>query len=257
MSLSFLQTIKVEDGPKRKGGGLRKDWNPTLPLAIRVWKDGSVLPSQGLLERFDLEYRPKPPEDKELAKAYVYGNGFDVFSSKDSKQFTSEVPLVWISPAAKNLLKVNLFASTGYNEDGTSTSSVMDQGAVTYGKNTLLPMLKDVYGVEPNEAGFIDLVFLGAPPVISEGMEAPDEATIQQYVEDAAQPFLLPDGKVVGYIPKQVSRGEAIGEATYQRRQKPQVYILYPYVLLHPEDAAADKAMADMVKKHGHATVKE
>lgn len=256
MSLAFLKTIKVEDGPKHKssGGGTRKQWNPTLPLAIRVWSDGSVFPSQGLLERFDLEYRSKPPGD---VKDYAYGNGFDVFSSKDSKQFMSETPLVWISPAAKNLLKVDIFASTGYNEDGTPISSVMDQGAATYGQKHLLPMLKDTYGVEPNEAGFIDLVLLGAPPVVSEGMESPDEATVQKYVEEAAQPFLLPDGKVMGYIPKQVSRGEAKGEATYQRRQKPQVYILYPYTLLHPEDAAADKAMADMAKRHGHAAVKD
>lgn len=60
--LSFLSSAEVEEvkGPVRAGvGGARKPWNPPATLlAIRVWKDGSVFPSQALVDRFNLEYVP-------------------------------------------------------------------------------------------------------------------------------------------------------------------------------------------------------
>jgi hypothetical protein len=236
MSLSFLKTIKVEDtAPRRGGGGSRKQWFPLLPYAIRVWKDGSVFPSKGLVERFDLEYAAR---DTETLQVITGGNGFDVFASTDSQQFKSpDTPLVWISPVAKDKPKVDLFGSTGYNEDGAPTSSVLDQGANTFGKNELLPLLKATYGVAPNEEGFIDLVLLG------------------QDEEEANIPFTLPDGKVLGYMPKRVSRGGSKGELTYAKRENPQVFALYPYALLHPEEAKADKAIDDAKARHAKALV--
>lgn len=241
MSLSFLKTIKVEEAaaPKRGGGGARKPWNPLLPFAIRLWKSGAIFPSQQLTERFDLEYRDKPPADKEAAKAHVAGIGFDVFASADSKQFTAEQPLVWISPVEKSQPKVDLFGSTGWDEEGKPLTSVMDQGATTFGKNILLPLILTTYGITINDEGFIDLVLLGR-----------DE-------EEAQEPFTLPNGKHLAYMPKRVSRGEAIGELTYAKRESPMVFVLYPYALLHPDDVAGDKAINAAKEKHSAALMKD
>ena len=60
--LGFLNSATVEQVKGLRvhtgGGGAKKPWNPpSTLLAIRVWRDGSVFPSQALVDRFNLEYR--------------------------------------------------------------------------------------------------------------------------------------------------------------------------------------------------------
>lgn len=214
MSLDFLKKIKVEDValPTKAGGGRRKEWNPTLDNAIRVWKDGSLFPSQKLVERFALEYSNKPAEAAEgQPKNKVAGNAFDIFESINFPTLnTGGQNLVILNVAAKHVGKTDAFGSTSYNEDGTPKTSVMDQGSATFGKDCLLPMLKKIYNVEPGEKGFIDLMLLG-----TDG-------------EPAMEPFLLPNDKKVCMVPKEVSRGDKAGEMTYARRENPIMFVLYP-----------------------------
>lgn len=59
--LGFLVGAKFDpsEAPvRRSGGGARKQWNPLSGLVVRLWKDGSVYPSQALVDKFNLEYAP-------------------------------------------------------------------------------------------------------------------------------------------------------------------------------------------------------
>jgi len=221
MSLDFLKDIKVDEPvAKRSGGGSRKAWNPTEGLAIRVWKDGGVFPSETLIDLFDLEYQPKA--------AVHQGKGLDVFPSAQATFFKAPKPLILINVVDKDKPRIDLFGQVGYVTEpqegepeleegvnvGDPTTTVFDQGAKTFGAKSLLPMIKEVYDVEPNEQGYIDLVVLG------------------QDGTDAAQPFALPEGKTFCHLPKQISRGEAAGTPIYVKREYPRLYILYPATLL-------------------------
>lgn len=231
--LDFLNDIKV-DAPEIKkgaGGGHRKAWTPTVPLAIRLWKDGSVYPSQDLVERFDLEYHDKPADDD---KTPTLGSAFDVFESAHFPIFNTPKPVVLINVTSRALGKADLFARTDWTEEGKPTFSVMEQGSNSFGKirkdpkegKGLLQMIEDTYGVVPNETGFIDLVIIG------------------QDGEAAKTAFALPSGKTICYVPKEVARGERKGEMSVVRRENPWLYILYPYDLIHPPVTEEKKADA-------------
>lgn len=219
MSLAFLKEIKVEETvvPKRAGGGSRKQWNPTTANTIRIWKDGSVFPSADLVERFSLEYGNKPAEAAEgEKKEKISGNAFDVFSSENFPTLKTPQAVILMNVAARAAGKTDLFGSTGYNEDGTPKSSVMDQGSKTFGKEDFLPMIETVYSQTPNEDGYIDMILVG-----TDG-------------EAATQPFTIPGEKKICYVPKAITRGEKAGEVSTVRRENPVLFILYPAVLLQP-----------------------
>lgn len=208
--LDFLKKITVDDPGTMKKVGNRKAWNPAPEvLALRVWKDGSVFPSEVLVKWFHLDYAKKDAASK--------GNGLDVFSSAQFPIFKTPKTLILLNVVDKEMSKIDLFGTTGYDEDDNPTTSVLDQGAPTFGKKTLLPLIKEVYGVEPNETGFIDLILLGA-----DGLEA-------------VEPFKLPDGKTLCHVPKTVSRGDKQGEGSYIRRENPRLYALYPATLMEEE----------------------
>lgn len=214
--LDFLSKIKVDDPSTMKksgGGGHRKAWNPDpATLALRVWKDGSIFPSERLVKWLDLEYRQKGVE--------VQGKGLDVFPSEKLPVFKSPTPLIVVNAVDKEEPRIDLFGTTGYDEDEMPTGSVMDQGAATFGKKTLLPMIKEVYGVEPNETGFIDLILLG-----QDGTEA-------------TQKFDVAGDKDFIYVPKVISKGDNAGAGSYAKRDHPRLYVLYPATML---EAAVDE----------------
>lgn len=231
--LDFLKEIKVDDPATMKsprsggGGGVRKQWNPITPNTIRVWKDGSVFPSADLVERFDLEYGPRPldvaeagaePAGEEKKPKWLQsGNAFDVFDSADFPIFKTPQRVLIANVVAKAAGKADLFASIEWDPlTGEPKNSVMDQGANTFGKNELLPLIEDVYQLSPGEK-FIDFVLLG-----KDG-------------ESATRHFSLPDGKEVCVVPKKISRGPKKGQMTYARREDPWLFILYPLLTLHPE----------------------
>lgn len=230
MSLDFLKQIKVDDPAtmrKSGGGGHRKAWNPTEGLRIRVWKDGSVFPSEELVKWFDLEYREKD--------ALNQGNALDIFPSKQLPIFKTPNELILLNVVGKDKPKTDVFGSVGYVADaeelpegtvvGEPLFSVMDQGATTFGKKNLLPMIKEVYDVEPNEEGYIDLVLLG-----QDGL-------------DATQKFEI--SKDFCHVPKQVSRGDNAGAPTYVKRNHPRLYALYPATMLEAaEEIEAGKEPA-------------
>lgn len=165
-------------------------------LALRVFKDGRVYPSAGLVEHFNLEYQlegeqPNPAQ------------GLDVFLAHDLPNFNKNIPnALLVAPVAKSEAKVDLLKNTEYNEDGTPKSSVLTQGSSTFGKSQLLPMLEIVLGKELSEI-FGDNKFI-------------DLRVEVDYQLPIAGDFL--------YIPKTIRKGERKGEVALIRRNATNVF---------------------------------
>lgn len=239
MNLDFLKNVGINEEELNKkparttGGGHRKEWNPTHPLTIRVWKDGSIFPSLDLVERFDLEYVDRPaaeelaegadalPADapKKVAKWEQPGNAFDIIDTESFPVFKTPRRLILANVVRKADPRVDIFASGDWEAGtGKQKASVITQGANSFGKRELIPMIAEVFGVTlGDETPYIDLLFIG-----KDG-------------EKAMQHFALPDGKKVCFVPKKVARGTDIGTPTTQRREDPWLYILMPLLEVHPE----------------------
>lgn len=187
-----------------------KNRNPEV-ADIRIYKDGSVFPSAALVNEFDLAYRAKDVTPR--------GQAFDVFSSAEflnTKHWPAEETVLFITAVDKDQPKTDLFSGSKFDETGAPTADVLTQGAATYGKE-LLVSLKEVYEVEPNEEGFIDLVIL------------------------RDMPFNTEDS--IYYVPKVVSRGEKKGQSDLLRRENLTLYPLVPAAMME-SDADANPEVA-------------
>lgn len=201
MSLSFLSNITLASNEEVKPAFVTSrasrstiDRNPE-GVQIRLFKNGAIYPSKELVETYSLEYQPKDSE--------TVGFGFDIMSSKSFPN-TAHLPQIFLILAvvSKSLPKVDVFGSTKYYSaedvaklaaegtevvEGHPKSSVIDQGNTTFGKDVLVPMLKEVYGFEfSDDQKFVDLTIV------------------------VDQPLKTNDGNY--FIPKPISRGEKKGE---------------------------------------------
>lgn len=228
-SLDFLNEIKIEEVSKSSTRAAKKsstDNNPASTfMGIRVWKSGKVYPSQALTDAFSLEYSNKvrtiDAEGKITTSVPNEGktNGFDVFSISDWTQVddaTRSNKLILIGVTPKSCNKVDLFSTTKYNEDGTPVFSVMEQGASTFGSKTLLPLIKEVYGMECNEEGYIDLE-------INTNFNLKSKALNGIFV-----------------LPKVISRGDDMGKPDIARRENINVFPMTPVVAVVPPGSDFD-----------------
>jgi hypothetical protein len=269
--LDFLKTIQVvatEDKVSKPRGA--KEWNPPSGKVIRLWRDGSVFPSKELVDAFDLEYTSRLSEEEvtklkaESKPLPPEGYGFDVADSDEFPAFnTGGQRLLIISPVKREEGKVDLFASVTYNKDNTPKSTVMNQGNVTFGNETLIPWVEEIYGIKfyqpareareaqeekKDEQG--NVIKKASPAVAAVG-EVPGE----EYVDlvllgkegENSEPFVSPKG--FAFFPKKFSRGESKGSSTIVRREHPQMYVLYPKKLMEQPEADTAEAMpADQTK---------
>lgn len=215
MSLDFLKNISLQSNAVVKTPIARTKSNTAKTPTnadLRVFRNGGVYPSAALVAACNLQYVGKDAE--------VKGNGFDIFSSKSFLNTAHlPVPFLYITLVPKDAGKVDLFASTTYNEDGTAKSDVMTQGAVTFGLE-LLEMIKEVYGVELKEGqAFIDLKIMKDSPSNTD------------------------DG--IYWIPKTVNRGPKKGEVTLTRRENLDLYPLVPVSMLGEEEAPIETGGVD------------
>lgn len=183
MNFDFLSNItinKVEEPVKQTSKGrVAQEKNPQSGLTLRLFKDGSIYPSQELVDKYNLEYT----KDKS-------GNGFDVFPSTNWNQYPKDAEnVVFISVVPKNSARVDLFSQA--REVNGELTSVMNQGSKTFGLE-LIPMLESAYGVKLFEdKKYVDL----------------------QVVEDVAI------NQDIVYVPKMVMKGEQKGMMTTERRE--------------------------------------
>lgn len=201
---------------------------PKNPVAadLRIFKNGSVFPSETLTREFSLEYQNKTSENQ--------GNGFDVIDSRlFSNTLKTPVPFIMIAPVAKKAGKVDLFNACTYNEDGTPNASVLTQGASSFGAE-LWAMLIDVYHLDNTKyttQGYID-VNLEDVVAISDSLQ---KATNGIY-----------------YVPKTINRGDNAGQVRTVRRENLSIYVLSPVGI----DETATTGNAD-VTETGTTTTKE
>ncbi len=226
--LNFLKSGAVTEAPVenvKRAGGRSKQWapNPSL-IAIRVWYDGSVFPSQAAIEQFDLEYKDAVITLKDNKRHYDFpdgqGNGLDVILSTQWKSFNASVEgkMLFVAVTPKKEPKVDLFSSTNYEETGKPKTIVSEQGANTYGNAVLLPALKEIYGIElTKEEGkdFVDLVIFES---LGSGLE------VMNITEHYSKP--------ITFLPKVVSRGEDKGKLDYVKRENVKIYGFAPKAMV-------------------------
>ena len=250
--LSFLKSdsfkLQEVDAPVKRQGGA-KEWNPAPHFfGIRVWKDGSVFPSEALVNQLNLEYPdatievkvkeyevPAGATEEEQAallkknqqRVYTYlaeSFGLDIIDTDKWSQYPKGAPrgiCVAVTPWTEP--KVDLFGECRYNQEtGKPMTSVMDQGATTFGANVLLPLLKEVYNLELNdEREFVDLQI----------------STEVELVSLTKAPFVL--------LPKVITRGEDRGKPDYIRRENVVVYPMLPVLATVAAAEAENDTTAD------------
>lgn len=246
--LSFLKQASVETivEEKKKNGGTAKQRNPNpAVLAVRVWKDGSVYPSQAAVDKFNLEYQAGSyktvmvGEEKDAAgqitKAGVAqrrfepnaapGFGFDVIDSRMWTGYKGE-PMLFLGLVPKTASKVDLFSSVKYDANGKPTGSVMDQGAATFGKDTLLPALESVFNIKLGEdKEYVDML------IVSELEEDGEKLDINATFS-----------KPITYAPKKIVRGADQGKPDYVRRENMPIFAFIPEEVLNGTQAQPEGA---------------
>ena len=243
--------------------GRSKEYNPE-GLAIRVFRDGSVYPSADLVALLNLEYPAAvavgktalPLKDGETEADTKYRTvfevandtsmGLDIIDSGLFPAFKVGQRVLLANVVLKSQPKVDLFGRVDYEEDGTPKSSVLDQGSKTFGADSLIPMLQEVYGVKlatrtetpGKDAEGKDIIIKGW----SEGVQYVDLTFVANPV--TGEPW----AKEVTYVPKKISRGAGKGQVTTQRRESAKLYVIMPIDKLTGEPKDEDKgatAIAD------------
>lgn len=201
MDLNFLNDISLTKTESRTRNA-SVDTTPAEGADLRLFSDGRIYPAAQLVEDHSLEY---------VAKGEEVGNGFDIIDTTNFPNYPQESPrLVMVALVSKDMPKVDLFGSVGYNPNGGAPkTSVLTQGSGTTGK-WLIDMLQEVYGITDlfTNARFVDLK-----------------------INDD---FGLTTENNIYHFPKRVNRGEHKGDVTYQRRTDTEMWPLT--LLIQPEE---------------------
>jgi hypothetical protein len=208
MSFNFLTNLVLEDTRNTKVQ--RK----TLPqgLTIRVYANGSVYPSQELIDKFNLEYPLK--KDMETNP----GNGFDLIDSSEWTPTKNYPRVILLGLVPRSEPKVDLFSLARYDEEGKPKASVLTQGTVSA---NLLDMVRSL--------GYL-----------TEG---------QRYCDlklEVDKPITLKDG--IAFVPKVVEKGDRKGEATYERREDIVIYHAVPQEVLDRQPEAGEEPVSTETK---------
>lgn len=157
MNLGFLSNVTVSAAPVTKAAPVNRNIvrQPESGLRIRLFKDGSVYPSNELIAAYNLEYVKRDEKNQPL------GNGFDIIDTRDMvNQINTPQHFAGVIATPRSEGKVDLFSMCRYDEvTGEPLTTVAEQGSNTYGKESLIPTLEALYGdaFVFNEQNYIDL----------------------------------------------------------------------------------------------------
>ena len=229
MNLDFLKNVKLEPVAKTAAKS-KKVTVVKLPIEadLRVFANGKCYPSKDFATKAQLQFQPKinvAPEGAE-PQFEVVGNGLDIFSSIDwgmmdaaRKAGALESELLCVAVVPKSAAKVDMWASTKYDENQEPKADVFEQGSSTFSKGRLLELITVTYGVNWDEVEYVDLSIVEDSPIVS--------------------------STGVYHIPKVVSTGQNKGEATYIRREN---LTICPLVISHTETLEPkEEAIPDVI----------
>lgn len=220
MGLGFLNKVVVKDEVKQSVR-LPKEKGPADGSDIRVYHNGATYPSEAFAKAFNLEFQNKEvitikgkdgaENTIELKYGINPGMGLDVFKVSDYPAVHSESDFLMLAAVPRTAGKIDLFRGCEYNNDGTPKALVTAQGSTTFGKEVLIPMLKEVYNIELNKETlpYVDLKVVGSG-------------------ENYDLPWINSSGTEVYNIPKRYTRGQFAGQATYVRRENLLLWALVP-----------------------------
>lgn len=153
--------------------------NPT-GLALRIYANGDVYPSQQLIDQFDLNYYNQDSQS---------GTGFDVIDSKNWEPTKAFDRMIIFGVVPKHEPKIDLFNRVKFNDNGTPVSNVFDQGSPS---PKLLNLVQDL-GLLKEGDKFVDLqIFTDFPITMEDG---------------------------IALVPKELAKGGKKGTPSYQRRE--------------------------------------
>lgn len=191
---AHLTGLIVNDHQDKKRTNRQEEIKKLTGLTIRLYNNGEVYPSPDLVALGNLEYQPKDAEN--------VGNGLDIVDSIYWTPLQHQLRTIFISFTNRNNAKVDLFATTKYN-DVTPKSSVLTQGTRS---EMLLNIARSMgwFGDSTVEPKYVDL------------------QVFTQYSVKTVDS--------IAYIPKIVERGERKGDQTYERRENQIFYPITPIV---------------------------
>lgn len=259
--LDFLKNAQVVDSDtlKKKSGTPGKQLSPLATLiAIRVWADGSVFPSDAAKVKFDLEYRKavitvkditpalkegEPAPEKKTKNEYAFpdgtGNGFDLLDSRVWNQYKGEGAMLFVMAVPKDQPKVDLFGNVNYDEKGDPKVTVMEQGSLTFGQNVLREAIEEVYKLKFHvaERKKDDVVIQEEVP----GVDFVDMVIVEELggfsiVDNFSKPII--------FAPKRVVRGEQKGQPDYVRRENLKVFGFIPLAMYQEIEKPVDAITA-------------
>lgn len=205
----FLATMplkEIDKSPSNVVGGK----TPVAGADFRLFADGAIYPSSQCITRDNLEFQNK---DSGLPEY-----GYDVFLSTDWGQFSHSVKFPCIARVSKHLDKVDLFARTKYNADGTPKSSILNL-QTTQGDD-LIKYLEESY-CEEGESLFGSRAYVD----LKINFNSPLQETTNKIYN----------------LPKKVKRGKDAGKPSYIRREN---IIIYPIEIVEAPVTAATTATA-------------
>lgn len=213
--LAGLEPVTIEKQVKEKVSRVIPK-NPE-GMKLRIFKDGSVYPSQELVDAFDLEYQVKGFDQFNQM-------GFDVFSSSNWGQMQKGVtPFVCIVAVPKSEAKLDLFKSVDYNEDGTPKKSVLNQGSK---RPEIIEMLREVYNLP--EQGVLDNLPYSEDTMSFTAVDKLFGSKNYVDLEVVVDTQVFPELNAY-YIPKILKKGLRAGQQSYEERAKGTA--IYPLVI--------------------------
>lgn len=197
----------------------------------------ATLPEAERTEYKIKEFKAKRKPSKYATANDIWGNGFDFIDSRLWAGFKGQGALLFVAPVSKDQAKVDIFGSTKYTSapdedtvtyEATAVSKVYDQGSKTFGASVLLPTIKEVYGIDldtPAKEGekkkeYIDMLVV-------------DEVDLGGKIINFNTQF----SQKLAIFPKKVLRGEAAGNADYEKRENATVWGFLPAELLNVDTA--------------------
>ncbi len=203
---NFLKNLTLVDTGRQR---MPKETNPK-GLTIRIYHTGQVYPSVELVEKFDLEYKPIDPADRDNSP--ILGNGLDIVDSHEWEPMKEHPRMILMCVTPRKEPKVDLFARCLHNpNDGKPKASVLTQGTV----NAELLNLCRSMGYMTESQKYVDLEVVIDHPI------TPQEG--------------------IAFLPKKIEKGARKGEDSYERREN---VVLYP--MNTPENL---KELAEEIKK--------